>query len=54
VVHLDRGPHSLRVPATSTERYVRLTTTKAQLPTTWPAAPKRLLFRKQQRGLFER
>jgi hypothetical protein len=54
VVHLDRGPHSLRVPATSTERYVRLTTTKAQLPTTWPAAPKRRLFRKQQRGLFER
>jgi hypothetical protein len=54
VVHLDRGPHTVRVAADSSERRVRLTTTKAQLLAQWPAAPTRRLFRKQQRGLFER
>ena len=48
-IPLSRGKHTLRAALHT----VRLLTTSAVLQPTWPPAPKRL-FRKQQRGLFQR
>jgi hypothetical protein len=48
-IPLSRGTHTLR----ASQPTARLLTTSAVLQPTWPPAPKRL-FRKQQRGLFER